>query len=79
MAKRRGRPPAGPKGQTRSTMRQISARLPDDTCAQLKALSVVLQISQADVIARAIATLEQSLPETDQRTAALLRKRGSET
>lgn len=79
MAKRRGRPPAGPKGQTRSTMRQISARLPDDTCAQLKALSVVLQISQADVIARAIATLEQSLPETDQRMAALLRKRGSET
>jgi hypothetical protein len=60
-------------------MRQISARLPDDTCAQLKALSVVLQISQADVIARAIATLEQSLPETEQRTAALLRKRGSDT
>ena len=59
-------------------MRQISARLPDDTCAQLKALSVVLQISQADVIARAIAVLEQSLPETDQRMTALLRKRGSD-
>ena len=59
-------------------MRQISARLPDDTCAQLKALSVVLQISQADVLARAIAVLEQSLPETDQRMTALLRKRGSD-
>jgi predicted DNA-binding protein len=75
MAKRRGRPPAGPKGQARVTMRQISARLPDETCAQLKALSVVLQTSQADVIARAIAALEQALSETDQRLATLLRKR----
>jgi len=58
-------------------MRQISARLPDETCAQLKALSVVLQTSQADVLARAIAALEQSLGETDQRLATLLRKRGS--
>lgn len=60
-------------------MRQISARLPDDTCAQLKALSVVLQISQADVIARAIAALEQTLSESDQRTAAQLRKRSTDT
>ena len=56
-------------------MRQISARLPDETCAQIKALSVVLQTSQAEVIARAIAALEQALSETDQRLAALLRKR----
>ena len=60
-------------------MRQISARLPDDTCAQLKALSVVLQISQADVIARAIAALEQSLSESDQRAAAQFRKRSTDT
>ena len=79
MAKRRGRPPAGPKGQSRSTMRQISARLPDDTCAQLKALSIVLHISQADVIARAIAALEQSLSESDQRAAAQLRKRSTDS
>lgn len=75
MAKQRGRPPAGPKGQARATMRQISARLPDETCAQIKALSVVLQTSQAEVIARAIAALEQALSETDQRLATLLRKR----
>ena len=56
-------------------MRQISARLPDETCAQLKALSVVLQTSQADVLARAISALEQALSETDQRLATLLRKR----
>ena len=60
-------------------MRQISARLPDDICAQLKALSVVLRISQADVIARAIATLEQSLSESDQRAAAQLRKRSTDS
>jgi len=75
MAKQRGRPPAGPKGQARASMRQISARLPDETCAQLKALSVVLETSQADVIARAIAALEQALSETDQRLVTLLRKR----
>ena len=60
-------------------MRQISARLPDDTCAQLKALSIVLHISQADVIARAIAALEQSLSESDQRAAAQLRKRSTDS
>ena len=77
MAKRRGRPPVGPKGQARVHMRQISARLPDETCAQLKALAVILQASQAEVIARAIALLEDSLGEKDQRLADLLRKRGS--
>jgi hypothetical protein len=60
-------------------MRQISARLPDDTCAQLKALSIVLQISQADVIARAISALEQSLSESDQRAAAQLRRRSTDS
>ena len=60
-------------------MRQISARLPDETCEQLKALSVVLRMSQADVIARAIDALEQSLSESDQREAAQLRKHRPET
>ena len=58
-------------------MRQISARLPDETCVQLKALAVILQASQAEVIARAIAALEQSLGEKEQRLADLLRKRNS--
>ena len=74
-AKRRGRPPVGPRGQTRTTMRQISARIPDDTYTQLKALTVVLQTSQADVIARAVLTLEQSLGEAEMRLVRLLRKR----
>jgi hypothetical protein len=75
LAKRRGRPPAGPKGQTRTTMRQISARISDDTYAQLKALAVVLQVSQADVIAKAVTTLEESLGDAELRLIRLLRKR----
>ena len=73
--KRRGRPPAGPKGQARATMRQISARLSDDAYAQLKALTMILQTSQADVIARALQTFEQSLGDNEQRLLHLLRTR----
>ena len=73
---RRGRPPAGPKGQARVRMRhQISARLPDDTYAQLKALAAVLRLSQADVIARGFEALERSLDSTERRLVGLLRKR----
>ena len=75
VAKRRGRPPAGPKGQPRATMRQISARIPDDIYTRLKALTVVLQISQADAVAKAVEALEQSLGEAELRLVRLLRKR----
>ena len=75
MVRRRGRPPAGPQGQRRVSMRQISARLPDYAHAQLKALSAVLGVSQADVITRALAALDASLPEP-QRHAVALRRRG---
>jgi hypothetical protein len=56
-------------------MRQISARIPDDTYAQLKALTVVLQISQADVIGKAVEALERSLGDAEARLVRLLRKR----
>ena len=75
VAKRRGRPPAGPKGQPRAAMRQISARIPDETYAQLKALTAVLQISQADVIGKAVDALERSLADAESRLVRLLRKR----
>ena len=75
VAKRRGRPPAGPRGQPRATMRQISARIPDETYTRLKALTVVLQISQADAVAKAVEALEQSLGEAELRLVRLLRKR----
>jgi predicted DNA-binding protein len=54
---------------------QISARLSDETYAQLKALSAVLQASQAEVIARGFEALEQSLSDSEQQLVALLKKR----
>jgi hypothetical protein len=56
-------------------MRQISARIPDDTYAQLKALTAVLQVSQADVIGKAVEALERSLGDGEIRLVRLLRKR----
>jgi hypothetical protein len=56
-------------------MRQISARIPDETYAQLKALTAVLQISQADVIGKAVDALERSLADAETRLVRLLRKR----
>ena len=74
---RRGRRPAGPKGESRTAMRhQISARVSDETYAQLKALGAVLQLSQADVITQGFAALERSLPPAEQKLVALLRRRG---
>jgi hypothetical protein len=54
---------------------QISARLSDDTYAQLKALVAVLQVSQAEVISRGFDALERALGPAEQRLVALLRKR----
>ena len=54
---------------------QISARLPDDAYAQLKALAAVLRMSQADVIARGFEALERSLDTTERRLVGLLRRR----
>ena len=54
---------------------QISARLSEETYAQLKSLAAVLQISQADVIARGFDALEGSLTPAEQRLLTLFRKR----
>ena len=56
---------------------QISARLSEETYAQLKALTAVLQVSQADVIARGFDVLERSLRPSEQQLVALLKKRES--
>jgi hypothetical protein len=55
---------------------QISARISEESYAQLKALSAVLRASQADVIARSFDALEQSLDTAEQRLVALLKQRG---
>jgi hypothetical protein len=54
---------------------QISARVSDETYAQLKALGAVLRASQADVIARGFDALERSLDPTEQRLVTLLKQR----
>jgi hypothetical protein len=54
---------------------QISARLSDETYAQLRALTAVLQVSQAEVIAKGFEALEQSLPAAEQRLVGLMKKR----
>ena len=54
---------------------QISARVSDETHAQLKALAAVLRASQADVIARGFDALERSLDPAEQRLVAMLRQR----
>jgi hypothetical protein len=56
-------------------MRQISARLSEETYAQLKALAAVLQMSQADVIAKGFDALERSLSPAEQRLLTLFSKR----
>ena len=56
---------------------QISARLSDETYAQLKALSAALQVSQAEVITRGFDALERSLRPSEQQLVALLKKRES--
>jgi hypothetical protein len=56
-------------------MRQISARLSRSSQAQLKALSAVLQVSQAEVIARSLEALERSLGTSEQRLVSMLKKR----
>jgi hypothetical protein len=56
-------------------MRQISARLSQPSQAQLKALSAVLQVSQAEVITRSLEALERSLGTSEQRLVSMLKKR----
>ena len=76
-SRRKGRPPAGPGGAKRSEMRhQIAARVTDTTFRQLRALAAVLGTSQADVLARALKALQQTLPPDQQNVVKLLTRRG---
>jgi len=73
--RRPGRPPVGPGGQKRSTMRhQVTARIPEDDYRLLRALAAALQTSQAEVITRALAALTASLPIATQRVVRMLQR-----
>jgi hypothetical protein len=70
MAKKpkRGRPAAGPRGEKRSEMRhQIAARVPSPTYHSLRALSSILDTSQADVLTRALDALAATLTPAQKR------------
>ena len=72
----RGRPPAGRNGEPRSAMRhQITARVPDQTYAKLKALAALLQQSQAAVLELAMDALEGTLPAADRKILDALKRR----
>ena len=76
--RRVGRPAAGPGGEKRTEMRhQVTARIPDDTYALLRALAAALHTSQAEVVVRGLDALRQTLPPDVRRVVnALLRQRG---
>jgi predicted transcriptional regulator len=52
--------------------RQIAARVPDESHRRLKALAVVLNTSQADVLTRALSALEQTLLPRQRRIVRML-------
>jgi hypothetical protein len=73
--RRVGRPAAGPGGQKRTEMRhQVTARIPDGPYALLRALSAALQLSQADVVVRALAALTDSLPADVRKVVQVLQR-----
>ena len=76
--RRVGRPAAGPGGEKRTEMRhQVTARIPDDTYALLRALAAALHTSQAEVVVQALHALQQTLPPDVRRVVtALQRQRG---
>jgi len=53
-APRVGRPPSGPNGEKISSYPQISARLPPETVATVRALSRALHLPQWRIIANAL-------------------------
>ena len=73
--RRVGRPAAGPEGQKRTEMRhQVTARIPDGQYALLRALSAALQISQADVVVRALTALTETLPADVRKVVQVLQR-----
>ena len=65
--RKRGRPPAGPRGEKVSEYPQITVRLAVETRARLSTLSLLLGQPMSRIIDRAIAAYIQHLPEEDQK------------
>jgi phosphoserine phosphatase len=75
--RRVGRPAAGPEGQKRTEMRhQITARIPDDKYALLRALAAALHTSQAEILVRGLAALTETLPPDVRNVVTVLQRQG---
>ena len=53
---------------------QVTARVPDDTYALLRALAAALHTSQADVIVRALDALTRTLPPDIRKVVDVLQR-----
>ena len=75
--RKRGRPPAGPKGAKISAYKGLTLRLPDDERAQLRALAFVRERSASEIVSEAIRHYLKSVPARERRlVAALAKKKG---
>ena len=66
-ARKRGRPPAGPRGEKVSDYPQLTVRLPVETRARLTTLSLLLAQPVWRVIDQAIEAYVRHLPPEDQK------------
>jgi hypothetical protein len=53
---------------------QVTARIPDDTYALLRALTAALHTSQAEVLVRGLTALVQTLPPDVRKVVDVLRR-----
>ena len=66
-ARKRGRPPAGPRGEKVSAYPQLTIRLPIETRARLSTLSLLLAQPMWRIIDDAIEAYVRNLPPADQK------------
>jgi predicted DNA-binding protein len=64
--RRRGRPPAGPRGEKVSSYPQMTIRLPLETRAKLNTLSLLLATPMWQIVDQAINVYVTHLPKRDQ-------------
>jgi hypothetical protein len=55
---------------------QVTARIPDDQYALLRALTAVLHTSQAEVLVRGLTALTESLPREVRKVVSALQRHG---
>ena len=72
---RRGRPPAGPRGEKVSLYPQVMLRLPHETKATLDALSGATGIPVWQLVDQAVSAYVRQLPPAEQKLVEQIRTR----